>query len=97
MDDFIVQLSIVDTCCNKCFKEVNRKMVTITETSQTVALQNCFTLNVINVEENFATVLIQNGVYAIIRNIFTNYTTEICLPNKCKEHIVAISVNIEED
>lgn len=91
---FIVNLRITDTCCNKCFREVARKDVTITDSTQTVALQKGFVLNVIGIQQNYCTVLIQNGIFAIIRNVFTNYETEICLPDKCDEHIVTISCQI---
>lgn len=96
MNNFIVELNIRDTCCTNCCKETVQKIVTITATTQTVALQNCYTLNVINVTANTCTVLIQNGVNAIIRNISTNYDMSICIPNKCGEHIVTIGVTIHE-
>ena len=91
---FIVNLSITDSCCNKCYKQVNKKDLTITDPSQVVALQRDFTLHVIGVTENHCTIIIQNGIYAIIRNVFINYDTEICLPDKCYEHIVTIGADI---
>ncbi|MNP48434.1 hypothetical protein D3C76_1425550 [compost metagenome] len=86
MNGFIVNLHITDVCCDKCFREVLKKNITITDTNQTVALQDCYFLNVINVK--------QNGVYAIIRNIATNYDMQICIPYKCGEHVVTIGCEI---
>ncbi|MNV91321.1 hypothetical protein D3C71_1858060 [compost metagenome] len=94
MNGFIVNLHITDVCCDKCFREVLKKNITITDTNQTVALQDCYFLNVINVTDNYCTVLIQNGVYAIIRNIATNYDMQICIPYKCGEHVVTIGCEI---
>lgn len=93
-NNFIVNLTVSDTCCNKCFKQVNKKEVTITDPSQTIALQRDFVLNVIGIQASHCTVLIQNGSYAIIRNVYTNYDTEICLPDKCFEHVVTIGADI---
>jgi len=61
-----------------------------------INLQNGYVLNVINVEDNFFTVLIQNGTNVIIRNIYTNTSTSICIPNKCGKHIININGTINQ-
>lgn len=95
-NNFIVYLRIKNICCNKCCKETTNKDVTITNSNQTISLYRNYVLNVIGVHSNYCTVLIQNGSYAIIRNVFTNYETEICIPDKCNEHIVTLSCDISQ-
>lgn len=95
-NDFNVTLNIEDIFCGNCCKDVKEKEVIVTNTNQTVNLQNGFVLNVINVEENFFTVLIQNGTQVIIRNIYTNAVTSICIPNKCGKHILNITGTVNE-
>lgn len=96
MNDFNVTIHIEDLFCENCCKELKEKEITVTNTNQTINLQNGYVLNVINVEDNFFTVLIQNGTQVIIRNIYTNSTTSICIPNKCGKHILTISGTINE-
>jgi hypothetical protein len=99
MNDFIVKLDIKDTitsneCCNSL-----QKTVTITATSQTIMLQNDYILNVIRATPTYCTVLIQNGIEVIIRNIYTNYTTCISLPctSNCSQQVICLSCNVSED
>ena len=94
MNGFIVNLDIIDTFCDNCCRETNQKSVTIDNVSQTVALKCDYFLNVISCSEKFCTVLIQNGVFSIIRNIYINYDMQICIPNKCGKHIVTLGVDI---
>ncbi len=96
MNDFDVILHIEDIFCGNCCKDVKEKEITVTNTNQTINLQNGYVLNVINVEDNFFTALIQNGTNVIIRNIYTNSTTSICIPNKCGKHIININGTINQ-
>ena len=91
MDDFNVNITINDTVNNGCCNNTVQKTVLISNSAQTIALQNCYILNVINAENNMFTVLIQNGVQVIVRNIYTNFTTDLPLPSDCKRHILNIS------
>ncbi len=95
MNDFNITLTIEDIFCNKCCKESKQTQTTVTSTSQTISLQNNYILNIIQVSTNFFTVLIQNGVNVIIRNIYTNFTTSICIPNQCGTHFIRISGTIQ--
>ncbi len=96
MNNFDVTLNIEDLFCGNCCKNVNQREVIVTSTNQTVGLQNGYVLNVINVNDNYVTLLIQNGTEVIIRNIYTNASTSICIPNKCGKHILTISANVNE-
>lgn len=96
MDNFTVNLTIEDIFCGNCCKEVKERNVIITSTNQTVTLQCNYILNVIFVSSSYFTVLIQNGTQVIIRNIYTNFTSSICLPNQCGKHFVNISGTIEQ-
>ena len=94
MDDFNVNITITDTINNGCCNNTVQKTVLISSPAQTIALQNCYVLNVIAINENMFTVLIQNGVQVIVRNIYTNFTTDLPLPSNCKRHILNISGSI---
>lgn len=91
MDTYNVNLTVEDTLCDNCCKNTEKKNVLITSTSQTVSLQNCYIINVIAATNNMFTVLIQNGIQVIVRNIYTSFTTDICLPSDCKRHLLSIS------
>lgn len=91
MDNFNVNLTIEDTLSDGCCNNTNQKTILITSTSQTVRLQECYILNIIAARSNMFTVLIQNGTQVIVRNIYTNFTTDICLPSNCKRHLLSIS------
>ena len=91
MDTYNVNLTIEDTICDNCCKNTEKKSILITNTTQTISLQNCYILNVISVQNNLFTVLIQNGIQVIVRNIYTSFTTDICLPSQCKRHLLKIS------
>ncbi len=94
MNNFIANFNITDTICGKCCKETYQKNVSISDTSQSISLKNGYYLNVISCNQNFCTVIIQNGSYSVIRLIFTNHDTRICLPCKCAEHLITIGVVI---
>lgn len=90
MDTYNVNLTVIDTLSDGCCKNVEKKNVLITSTSQTVNLQDSYILNVIAISENMFTVLIQNGIQVIVRNIYTSFTTDLCLPSNCKRHLLSI-------
>ena len=91
MDDFNVNITITDTINNGCCNNTVQKTVLISSSAQTIALQNCYILNVIAITQNMFTVLIQNGIQVIVRNIYTSFTTDLPLPSNCKRHILNIS------
>ena len=92
---FSVSLNIRDLLICNCLKNSNNSDVTITSTSQNINLQCGYRLNVVAVSSTYVTVIIQNGIYVIIRRIYTNYTTNICLPSddSCSKQIISIGVN----
>ena len=91
MDDFNVNITITDTINNGCCNNTVQKTVIISSSAQTIALQNCYILNVIAISQNMFTVLIQNGTQVIVRNIYTNFITDLPLPSNCKRHLLSIS------
>ena len=93
MNDFNVSLKIEDCTysCNR--KNCNSSTDTITNVSQTISLQGNYILNVIAVNNNFATILIQNGFQVIIRNV-RNFPMQICIPTKGCTHIVTLTATI---
>lgn len=95
MDNFNVILNIQD-CIYSCnCKNCNSTNITVTNTSQTISLQNGYILNIIAVNNNFATILIQNGFQVIIRNI-RDFPVQICIPTKCCTHVVTICANVSQ-
>lgn len=94
--NFSVTLNIRDILISNCIRNTNNSDTIVTSTSQVVDLQNGYILNVVGVNQNFITVVIQNGTYVYIRNIFLNYDCNICLPteNPCNcKHILTIGVS----
>ena len=87
MNDFNVSLKSCN--CKNC----NSSTDTITNVSQTISLQGNYILNVISVNNNFATILIQNGFQVIIRNV-RNFPMQICIPTKGCTHIVTLTATI---
>lgn len=94
MNGFNVNVEITDTICDKCCKNTVTKTVLVTSPSQQIDLQNNYVLNVIDITSTYFTVLIQNGINTIVRNVFTNYAMQICLPDKCFQHVLTISGTI---
>lgn len=93
MDNFNITLTIKD-CIYSCnCKNCNSSTVTVTATSQTLSLQNNYILNVIAVDSNYATILIQNGFQVIIRNV-RNFPMQICISTKNCTHIVTLTAVI---
>jgi|GEM_PF-1970049 len=95
MNNFIVTLNIKDECCTKCSTNTIEKEVIIRSTSQTIDLQGCYILNVIDVGPDFCRVIIQNGVRIFIRNIFTTFALQLSLPAECNnQHVLTITAQI---
>lgn len=94
--NFSVTLNIKDVLISNCIKNTNNSDIIITATSQVIELQNGYILNVVSVNQRYITLVIQNGTYVYIRNIFLNYDCNICLPteNPCRfKHILTIGVS----
>ncbi len=95
MNTFNIDLNIED-CTYSCnCKNCNSCKTTFTNSSQTITLQNGYILNVISVNENYVTVLIQNGFQVIIRNV-RNFPMQICIPTKNCTHIVTLCATINQ-
>lgn len=91
MNDFNITLTIRDVICSNNCKDSSQITTTVTNTDQTIELKCNFILNIVRVTGTFFTVLIQNGVETIIRNIYVSSPVQICLPAKCATHILTIS------
>ena len=94
MNNFNITLNIEDIICSKCCKDKESKTLNITSPSQVVNLKENYILNIIDVSSTKFTVLIQNGIEIIIRNIYTSYDMQICLPCNCATHLLTVSGNI---
>lgn len=94
MDDFNVTLTITDVICCKNCKDSNQVTTIVTNTNQVIELKGNYILNIVRVSSTFFTVLIQNGVETIIRNVFVSSPVQLCLPCKCCSHMLTISGNI---
>ncbi|MDD3303608.1 MAG: hypothetical protein PHP54_01675 [Clostridia bacterium] len=91
MNDFNITLTITDVICCKNCKDSNQVTTAVTSSSQTIELKNNFILNVVRVTSTYFTVLIQNGIETIIRNVFISSPLQLCLPCKCCSHMLTIS------
>lgn len=94
MNNFNITLNINDICCSKNCTNSVQKEISVTSSTQTINLQCSYILNVIQVSENYITILLQNGSNVVIRDIFSTFTTEILLPCTNCKHIISISTNI---
>ena len=93
MNTFNVNLNICECIyCNNC-KECHEREVNVTNSTQTIRLKCGFLLNVIAVNGNVVTVLIQNGFQVIIRNI-RNFQTQLCIPNNSCTQILTLCANV---
>ena len=97
MDGFQVNVTIQDCFINKCCRNCIQRDTLVDSVTQTITLQCNFILNVIHVSSTYFTVLIQDGVNVIIRNIFTSHSTSLCLPNECGKHIITICGTITQN
>ncbi|MEG0872777.1 MAG: hypothetical protein RSE00_02195 [Clostridia bacterium] len=91
MNDFCVNLNINDCISGDECTNTLQKEITITSSSKSAILQGDYILNIIYVSSTYFTVIIQNGVHVIIRNIYPTYPMQISLPTKCCCHILTVS------
>ncbi len=93
--NFSVNLNIRDMYICNCVRETNTSNITVTSTSQTINLQNNYSINVVAVTSTTATVIIQNGTRVIIRKLYTNYPMNISLPTDdvCIRHLITLSIS----
>jgi len=90
MNNINVSLCISDfICVNNC-KSLLEKEVIVTSTTDSICLKCDFLLNIIRVQDNFFTILLQNGFQTYIRNIFEDETFQICLPCNNGNRIITI-------
>lgn len=95
MDNFNVNLTIKDICCNRCCRCVNERTVTLTDSSTVLTLQDGFSFRIISASNNRVTIEIRKSFLRFIRFGYINVSTNICLPcsNSCCEHILVITIN----
>ena len=85
-----ITLCIIDFICENNCKSLLEKDITITNTSDSICLKCDYLLNIIRVQDNYFTVLLQNGFQTYIRNVFEGETLQICLPCSCGTHILTL-------
>lgn len=91
MNNFNVTVTIEDLICSNNCKDKDTKTKNITSINDSINLKENYVLNIVNVTNTYFTIIVQNGINTIIRNIFTSYSTKLCLPCKCGNHILTIS------
>lgn len=91
MNNFSVTITIDDLICSNNCKDKDTKTRTITNVNETINLKENYSLNIVNVTNTAFTIIVQNGINTIIRNVFTSYSTKLCLPCKCATHTLTIS------
>ena len=91
MNNFNIAITIEDLIYSNNCKDKEIKTKTITNTNDTINLKEDYILNIVNITNTYFTIIIQNGINTIIRNVFTSHQTRICLPCKCANHIITIS------
>lgn len=90
MDDINVVINILDRCCCKCTSSINQTEKILTSLNDFITLQNCYTLNLVSVNNSFALISIGNGVIHFLRKLYLNVPIVICLPNCNCQHILKI-------
>ena len=95
MDNFRVNLTINDVCCNRCNNSSNNTTILITNSSTIIPLQNGFSFRIISASAGRVTVEIRKSFLRYIRFLYINIPTNICLSenSSCYKHIVTIKVN----
>lgn len=96
MNNFNVNITIQDLICSKSCKDKETKTKTINTSSDVIHLKGGYILNIVNVNDSHFTIIVQNGINTIIRNVYTSFPIRICLPCKCANHILTISGTIVE-
>ena len=95
MENFEVNLTITDSCCNNCCRYINERTTTISNISTLVPLQDNFSLRIIAITNSRVTFEIKKSYMYFVRFGYVNTNTKICLPcsNCCTEHILSIQIN----
>lgn len=95
MDNFNVNLTIIDICCTKCTKCVNEKTTSISDPSTLVPLFDGYSLRILSVSPTRVVIEIRKSFVRLIRFVYINSETNICLPSSecCLEHIGKIKIN----
>lgn len=92
MNTFNVSLNIEDVCCCRCYRSRNERNTTLTNSSISIPLQNCFYLKIAYVTSGKALVILKRDYFYIIRYVSLNIPTNICLPtcDNCTTHYITI-------
>ena len=95
MDNFNVNLTIKDICCNNCCRCVNERTLNLTDSSTVLTLQDGFSFRIISASSTRVVMEIRKSFLRLIRFGYINVPTNICLPcgDCCKEHILVITIN----
>lgn len=80
-----ILLNITQCCICDGFKSVNEKSYNITSTSQTITLNNGYTLSIISYSANSVHIILQNNNNIFIRVLHTSFPFEMCFnaSNNC--------------
>ena len=95
MDNFNVNITIKDICCNNCCRSINERTLQLTNSSDVVSLQDNFSFRIISTANGRAVMEIRKSFLRFIRFGYVNIPTNICLPcgNCCAEHRLVITIN----
>lgn len=97
MNNYTVNFCIIDRCCINGSSNTLQKEVNVTDINTTILLHNNYTLNILSVNENYCSVIIQDGINTYILNIYTTFATELCVCNtNNSSHKLSISCTITE-
>lgn len=93
MENYNINLSIIDTAedkCSTCTKEIN---TILTNTNNFVNLQCDFSLRVEKVTSSYVIISINNLLLHVIRQLYINVPIWICLCDGCPYHRLRIVLN----
>lgn len=95
MNNFNINLTITDICCNKCCKSINERTITITDSTNIISLQDGFSFRILSASTTRVIMEIRKSFVRFVRFGYLNVPTNICLPcsNCCMEHILTITIN----
>ena len=95
MDNFNINLTINDVCCNKCNRSSNGQTLNITDSSTIIPLQNDFSFRIISATNNRVIMEIRKSYLRFIRFGYINVPINLLLPTDdcwC-EHYITIKIN----
>ncbi len=95
MENFNVNLTITDICCNKCCQSINEKTLSIYDIATIISLQDSFSLRILSVTNTRVTIELRSNLVHYVRFTYINSETNICLPCSecCNRHIVKVKIN----